>query len=302
MMTLSIGKTFAPMLLVGTASVAALGYAVTQLPHGQQAESHAVGVMSQPSQSEATASKPASAPTTAERSAPQTETPPALASTQSKIAALSADLGESPPPPPTDPLVPAFDIARVEAGGDAVIAGRAAPGATVDLMRNGERLDRAVADASGQFVMVPPHLPAGSYELTLSAKMADGTVALSKQGVTVTVKEADTNTGSVTARAEAAPQAAAPVAKPQDSAATAAPRQAMAAASATDDVASAPKNVTGGGTTRVVTRGDSLWRISRIAYGAGEQYAIVYRANRDRIRDPNLIRPGQVLVVPLKRR
>ena len=76
----------------------------------------------------------------------------------------------------------------------------------------------------------------------------------------------------------------------------------MAAASATDDVASAPKNVTAGGTTRIVTRGDSLWRISRIAYGAGEQYAIVYRANRDRIRDPNLIRPGQVLVGPLKRR
>jgi nucleoid-associated protein YgaU len=305
MMTLSIGKTFAPMLLVGTASVAALGYAVMQIPHGQLAESHPVGVMSQPSQSEAAASKPASAPLTAERSAPQAETPPALASTQSKIAALSADLGESPPPPAADPLVPAFDIARVEAGGDAVIAGRAAPGATVDLMRNGERLDRAVADASGQFVMVPPHLPAGNYELTLSAKMADGTVALSKQGVTVTVKEADTNTASITTQADAGAPVAAPVAKPQDSAA-AAPRQAMAAASATDDGAPAPRSAAASsatsGTTRVVTRGDSLWRISRLAYGAGEQYAIVYRANRDRIRDPNLIRPGQVLVVPLKHR
>ncbi len=52
--------------------------------------------------------------------------------------------------------------------------------------------------------------------------------------------------------------------------------------------------------TRVVVRGDSLWRISRVTYGAGEQYAIVYRANRDRIRDPNLIRPGQVLVLPTR--
>jgi nucleoid-associated protein YgaU len=158
--------------------------------------------------------------------------------------------------------------------------------------------------------MVPPHLPAGNYELSLSAKLADGTVALSKQGVTVTVKEAEASagsisTGSIAPRAEAAP----PAAKPQDTAA-APTRQAMAAASATDSGAPSAKSVTAGatasgassGTTRVVTRGDSLWRISRIAYGAGEQYAIVYRANRDRIRDPNLIRPGQVLVVPLRHR
>jgi nucleoid-associated protein YgaU len=54
--------------------------------------------------------------------------------------------------------------------------------------------------------------------------------------------------------------------------------------------------------TRIVYRGDSLWRISRITYGDGTRYAIVYRANRDRIRDPNLIRPGQILVIPMKLR
>lgn len=49
-----------------------------------------------------------------------------------------------------------------------------------------------------------------------------------------------------------------------------------------------------------VTRGDSLWRISRLTYGEGTRYALVYRANRDRIRNPDRIYPGQVFVLPLK--
>ncbi len=73
----------------------------------------------------------------------------------------------------------------------------------------------------------------------------------------------------------------------------------MAAASSDEGVS---KSGSASGSTRIVSRGDSLWRISRITYGAGEQYAILYRANRDRIRDPNLIHPGQVLVLPLRHR
>jgi len=111
----------------------------------------------------------------------------ALAATGANPAAIAAELAGPPDAAGKDQFSPSFDIARVEAGGDAVIAGSAAPGATVDLLRGNERLDRAVADASGQFVMVPPRLPAGSYELTLSAKLPDGTVTSSKHGVAVTV-------------------------------------------------------------------------------------------------------------------
>ena len=39
-----------------------------------------------------------------------------------------------------DELMPVFDIARVEPSGDAVIAGRATPRATVELLRNGESM------------------------------------------------------------------------------------------------------------------------------------------------------------------
>lgn len=47
-----------------------------------------------------------------------------------------------------------------------------------------------------------------------------------------------------------------------------------------------------------VERGDSLWRISRSNYGAGARYTVIYQANDGQIRNPNLIYPGQVFVLP----
>ena len=230
----------------------------------------------------------------------------ALAAAETKAAAPLAELAGQPGGLATDQSVPSFDVARIE-GADAVIAGRAAPGAIVDLLRGGERLDRAVADASGQFVMAPSHLPAGSYELTLNARLPDGTVTSSKRGVKVTVN--DVGAGSRAARAEYIPESTSqprpplqphlPAAKPQESVALKSAHANPGRSASQEGVSSravAPRNL-----TKVVSRGESLWRISRIAYGDGTRYAIVYRANRDRIRDPNLIHPGQILVLPTKR-
>src|SRR5438477_9634144 len=86
--------------------------------------------------------------------------PAALAAAQAKADAVAAALAGSPVPLGGD-APPTFDIARIEPTGEAVIAGRATPGATVELLRNGELHDRAVADQSGQFVMVPSRLPSG---------------------------------------------------------------------------------------------------------------------------------------------
>ena len=44
--------------------------------------------------------------------------------------------------------------------------------------------------------------------------------------------------------------------------------------------------------------GRPLWRIARRVYGEGTRYAVIYQANRDMIRDPDLIYPGQVFAVP----
>lgn len=47
-----------------------------------------------------------------------------------------------------------------------------------------------------------------------------------------------------------------------------------------------------------VEPGASLWTIARRAYGDGAAYTIIYAANKDRIRDPDRIYPGQVVQVP----
>ncbi len=86
-----------------------------------------------------------------------------------------------------DEVMPVFDIALVDPGGDAVIAGTAAPGATVELLRNSEPLDRAVANQLGQFVMVPLRLPRGDYELTLRSRQPNGKQATSRKSVAVAV-------------------------------------------------------------------------------------------------------------------
>ena len=54
------------------------------------------------------------------------------------------------------------------------------------------------------------------------------------------------------------------------------------------------------GGSRVVSRGDSLWALSRLAYGDGARYAVIFNANREKIHNPNLIYPGQTVVVPQK--
>ncbi|MCE8536282.1 LysM peptidoglycan-binding domain-containing protein [Ruegeria pomeroyi] len=47
-----------------------------------------------------------------------------------------------------------------------------------------------------------------------------------------------------------------------------------------------------------VQKGDTLWAISRERYGDGVLYVKVFEANRDSIRNPDLIYPGQVFTVP----
>jgi hypothetical protein len=47
-----------------------------------------------------------------------------------------------------------------------------------------------------------------------------------------------------------------------------------------------------------VVRGDNLWNIARAHYGEGFRYTMIFEANKDQIRDPNLIYPGQVFSLP----
>jgi LysM repeat protein len=322
---------------------------------------------------------------------------------------VSAGLAGSPPPPDSGDGAPLFDIARIEPTGEAVIAGRAAPGATVELLRNGELHDRAVADQSGQFVMVPPRLPTGTYDLTLRSKQPDGKQATSKQGVAVALEpgptdrpivalmtpdkptvvlsqpaapkpmagavvveaveiepdgkfhvsgrsrpgaavglylndsfvasvtagadgrfavtinegvapgnyrvrldELESSSGAVRTRAEVpfnvpdtvvtgSLPAQATASKRADIAAAQQPQLAAAGTTVLPDGGTPPSTVVVPKiATTTVSRGDSLWRISHLTYGAGTRYAVIYKANRQQIRNPNLIYPGQIFVLPTR--
>lgn len=50
----------------------------------------------------------------------------------------------------------------------------------------------------------------------------------------------------------------------------------------------------------VIQPGNNLWGIAQQLYGSGFSYTIIYEANKDQIRDPDLIYPGQVFETPQK--
>ncbi len=83
-------------------------------------------------------------------------------------------LAATPTPAPA-PATPAFDIVRIGPQGDAVLAGRAAPGADVTVRAGGQDIGHATADAAGSWVLVPTApLPPGAQALTLSEMRPDG--------------------------------------------------------------------------------------------------------------------------------
>jgi hypothetical protein len=347
------------------------------------------------------------APEVSKQASPaQNQEPAALATAQSEANSVAAALAGSPTTPPSGDAVPAFDIARIEPTGEAVIAGRATPGATVELLRNGELHDQAVADQSGEFAMVPPRLPPGTYALTLRSRQPGGKLVTSKQNVTVTLApgpkdgpvvalmtpdkptvmlsqpampkpmagegivetvetepggklhisghsrpgalarlylndsfissvvagadgrfavtinegvvpgsyrirldEVEPNSGTVHTRAEvpftvsdtlmtASVPTQATASRRPETAATQQPQLAAAASTVPPDGGSPSAAVVPRIATTTVSRGDSLWRLSRVTYGAGTRYAVIYRANREQIRNPNRIYPGQIFVLP----
>lgn len=392
---------------------------------------------------------------TREASAPQVQASAAAPQIQAAPPKPASNGGQSAPaaaPKPAEaakaadaPLPPSFDVVRVEPDGESVIAGRAAPGATIELLRGDHVHARAAADASGLFAIVPPPLPIGSHQIVLQSIAPDGTRQRSHESVTVVIgngktrplvaltapdkptvllsnpeppeakatQEAkpaqpqpaapapDTKTVEAPAppqqQANAASEAVSPVPRPeikivsvesedgklfvsgqtapgatvrlylnesfiapggaggdgkvsfaigsgvkpgdyrvrlddvdpvsgqvksraevafnvptQVASAEAAPpapqpapsQLSVGVPSTGNRMASASPEAAAGTvvipniSTAIVSKGDNLWRISQRTYGKGYRYTVIYGANQDQIRNPNLIYPGQVFVLP----
>ncbi|HTZ78367.1 MAG TPA: LysM peptidoglycan-binding domain-containing protein [Stellaceae bacterium] len=114
--------------------------------------------------------------------------------------AAAPALKPAPAPTPTQPpaaaaVAPSFDVVRVSPNGDAVMAGRADPGAEVTVLDGDKPFATVTADPRGEWVLTPDKpLTPGNHELGLSAKSpGDGSVRKSEGVVVVAVPEPNKN-------------------------------------------------------------------------------------------------------------
>lgn len=87
-------------------------------------------------------------------------------------------------------IMPSFDILRVEPDGSTVIAGKAEPGTTLDIMNGDTVIASTQVGPSGDFaVILDTPLSAGDYQLTLRITGEDGEMRQSEEVATVSIPE-----------------------------------------------------------------------------------------------------------------
>jgi nucleoid-associated protein YgaU len=154
-------------------------------------------------------------------------------------------------------------VVETQPNGAFYVAGQSGAGSTVRLYLNDSYVAQGVSGAAGDYSFsVTRGLLTGQYRVRIDEIDASGTKVVSRAEVVFDYV--------VPAQAQAAGQATS-----------------RAGAVEVPEI----KSIT-------VNSGDSLWRISSKFYGEGMRYTVIYRANSGQIRDPNLIYPGQVFVVP----
>jgi nucleoid-associated protein YgaU len=80
--------------------------------------------------------------------------------------------------------IPAFDIVRVQPDGSMVIAGRAAPGAAIDIIAGGRVIGQTSTDESGSFAFVLDQpLAPGDYDIGLVARVNGETLASEEKAI-----------------------------------------------------------------------------------------------------------------------
>ncbi len=263
---------------------------------------------------------------------------------------------------------PSFDVVTVTPSGEAVIAGRAEPGAIVIIRDGNKELGRVTADSRGEWVFVPDVLlEEGVAELSLTTTTAEGVevdsgkilalanlgedmkplaVLMSREGNGVTkllqgpelidglvapgglsldILNYDSE-GQVDFSGKGQPNSqisayvdnqlvGITIVMP-DGTWQLIPTEELASGLHTlriDQI-----NISGEVISRletpfsmatferpsageglvIVQPGNSLWRIARRLYGQGIRYTMIFGANEDQIRDPALIYPGQIFIVP----
>lgn len=137
----------------------------------------------------------------------RTEAPSAPAPSFALPAGPPVSPTRDPPAPPSEPPLrrPSFDVVRIGSRGDAVIAGRAEPGAEVIVLDGTRELGRARADRRGEWVLVfAAPLAPGGRELSLRAVHPDGRISESESAVVLVVPEPERDIAGRPAQGQAA--------------------------------------------------------------------------------------------------
>ncbi|NTE53553.1 LysM peptidoglycan-binding domain-containing protein [Agrobacterium tumefaciens] len=145
------------------------------------------------------------------------------------------------------PGAPTFDVLRVEPDGSAVIAGKAQPGAKLEILSNGNVVAQTTIDGSGDFAAVFDNpLPPGDHELVLRSTDTSGKATQSEEVATVSVP--DGKAGELLAMVSRPGQASRVLAMPEaapPALQTAQSGQPAAAAGETGNPAAAPAPAAG---------------------------------------------------------
>ena len=171
------------------------------------------------------------------------------------------------------PRLVSLDAVDYDETGNIVFSGRGQPGLGARIYVDNNFLGDAPVDADGRWQYAgTADISAGVHALRVDGIDAGGKV-LNRIEVPF-FREENRKVAAV-----AQPEAAAPAPE----------------APAAGEAAAPPKPKDG----RVVIQpGNNLWRISKVLYGTGAKFTVIYEANKNQIRDPDMIYPGQVFVIP----
>ncbi|MCY3980981.1 MAG: LysM peptidoglycan-binding domain-containing protein [Alphaproteobacteria bacterium] len=90
----------------------------------------------------------------------------------------------------TLPLTPQLDVVRIDKDGDAVIAGKSEPGASITIATQDGPLATVQADERGNWVALPEKpLPAGDHTVTIESTGKDGKTEVGDKMIVVSIPE-----------------------------------------------------------------------------------------------------------------
>ena len=214
-------------------------------------------------------------------------------------------LSAPPDPVPAAPTVGAKEAAsppklaiqsvELENGSGLFASGTAPPGTDVRVYLNDSRVADVIAAAAGAWtVEVRKGLIAGRYAVRADSLRQNQNVE-ARVEVPFDVPMANEAKRSI---AGVAAREVSPANQPAEVADAKPQSQSLAPKASAGGMPSKSAAVVDQVQTEMVTRGDNLWHISRERLGRGTRYTEIYAANVTQIRDPKLIYPGQVFVLP----